>query len=206
MNKEKAVLRINKIGKIGKIVAIVLMVFIFFIFSATVAGGIFLNAVPDDFLVMNISNNAEFILDATAIGQTFDDSTKEALEKAINQQQVEAGVNLGAVSFPVHSGTVSDNKVILDSSVNGISFSISSISGVLLAAAVSLTLAFISILFGAFLCNAFAKCTSPFDSNVILKMRNFAFALIPWALLSDLPRALAGKLSFQTVKINLGPN
>jgi hypothetical protein len=55
------------------------------------------------------------------------------------------------------------------------------------------------------LCKAFAKCNSPFDEEVIKKMRLFAISLIPWSVFSMLGNYMIAYMS-GSPKVNLSIN
>ena len=48
--------------------------------------------------------------------------------------------------------------------------------------ALSLLILSIIVIFGKKLAKALATCDSPFEDNVLKKMKSFGFSLIPWAL------------------------
>lgn len=187
MDKENVILKINKYGKIGRIVTNIMLVLLAFVLVATIISAISLKIIPSDLITVNIGTQAECILNPSIDGNEASAEEINKMVSMINEGNIKSGLNLGVVSLKFDSASVVDGKIIAKSGETINNVSLSSIGTVLFLAAFTVALTFISVLFGKMLCKAFEKCESPFEDNVITKMRNFAFSLIPWALISSLP-------------------
>lgn len=188
MNKNEAVLRINKYGKIGKIISIVMMVVIISSILTTTAAAIFLKVMPEDVLTLNVGTQAEVIINPSVVDSSIDDSTLNSMADAINNNMLQAGLNLGVIRLELNSATVEDKKVICKTDEGIGRISLKNVGNMLFFVVISLLLAAVSTFFGFKFCNAVSKCESPFEDSVINNMRYFAFSLLPWALYAEVPQ------------------
>lgn len=202
MNKENAVAKINKYGKIGKIITIILLVFAAIGTCTTIVSGIFLFTMPEDFMVFSIDNVAKLEVDMEKIDSGISDSDKEMVLKMINDD-TSAGFNLGVVRFHLDKAEIIDGKLVATSNGNDTNISMKALGYGVVAVAVALLLAVVSLIFAIRLCKAFEKCETPFEENVIKKMRQFAIALFPWAIYSSAPEYIMRSVLKSSLEMNI---
>lgn len=183
MNKENAIQKINKTGNIGRIICIIFNVCIGIITGLCLIASITFTALPKDFLSVTTSSSASTAINLSMFMQEQSQEQKEAtyrdIENSINES-VTAEVNNGIAKV---NGTVDENGVLtVDTDIVTYSMTLRSLASTLLLAAFITALAFISTFFAGRLCKAFSVCQSPFDADVIKKLRHFAFSLIPWTI------------------------
>jgi hypothetical protein len=58
--------------------------------------------------------------------------------------------------------------------------------------------------FASSLCKAFRDCETPFEDNVIKKMQNLAYSLIPWVFVSAATDSVVSSLTTNMVAITFG--
>lgn len=202
MNKENVVAKINKYGKIGKIITTVLMVVAILGAVATLVAGITLICIPQDFIVFNLDNKATVTIDASAVTPGMTEADEEMIEKAFNSG-APTGFNLGAVRFALDKAEVIDGKLVASSTGNEANISLKNLGLALLAVVVALVLTVVSLVFGRRLCKAFEICETPFEEDVITKMKQFAIALLPWAVYSSVPVSIMNSVLNNSLKMNL---
>lgn len=182
--ENKNIKRINTIGKVSKIVvAIAQAVIICGIIGAILSGIAFLQ-IPEDFITVKGDVAAEVYIDADKAPMLVDLDADdiEALKGFDDIKQSFMGyfVDLafedlpnGALGIDVKAGAeeidVHDFKIPIALATFG---SVIVLGAVLVVA-----------IFGYKLADAFSKCNSPFEENVIKRMKRFGYSLIPWALL-----------------------
>ena len=202
MNKETAISKINKYGKIGRIITIIMLIIIGIGTVGTLAAAIAFKVLPKDLININIGTQAEVTINPSALDTNIDSATLETMAQAINQSTIQAGLNMGTVQVALNEVEIVDNTVIARTNEALGNVSLNSVGNALFLVVVLLILTFISVFFGLKLCKAFEKCASPFEENVITRMRNFAFSLLPWALFSSVPTNVINNIFGNNVKMS----
>lgn len=201
MNKENAISRINKYGKIGKIVTIIMIVIVSISFIATLVAAITLKNLPENLITLKIGTQAELVMNPPSIDPNFDKSQLEMIKKAFDTGN--AGLNLGIISMKFDSAEVVGDTIVAYSNDNAGIVSMHALGNALLVAVASLVLTLISLVFASRLCAAFQKCESPFENNVIKKMRTFAWSLLPWAVFSTVPENVINSILGNKIEIGI---
>ena len=70
-------------------------------------------------------------------------------------------------------------------------------------ATISMAMTVVSLFFAGFLCKAFKNCNSPFEENVIKKMQQFAYSLIPWVILTSISNSMINSLVSGKFNVNV---
>ena len=185
--KENAIKSINKFGKIGSVVVTIAKVLFIAAFIFTVLGAISFSIIPEDFIRFSGAGAGTVTVNVEAIGETL---TKEQVAEINNSKNMGGGsVTLGNGSSKVILDEIKaeGNTITITGSGNADNFaSLHDLVYVLIAALIALAVTIVSLFFAGFLCKAFKECESPFEENVINKMKNFAYSLIPWVILSSI--------------------
>lgn len=191
MNKTKAITNINKIGKAGHIVSVIFEVIAIMVLALIILGTVIVWAIPDQTIKISSSTTSKTEVDLQKLFPNFTEAQyDELMEKAEG----------GSLSFQ-SSGNVSDSEFTMDGTIISVTstdendiYSFNNIYKVLVIAIIECAFALLSLLFAGFFFKALSKCQSPFEENVIKKMRNFAFSLIPWAVLSSISNSIANHM------------
>lgn len=85
---------------------------------------------------------------------------------------------------------VNNDNISVDLSGRYVDFSLHNLVWVMLFTFLYLAMTLTTLFFIGFLCKAFQNCESPFEQNVIKKMKTLAYSLIPWAILSTVSGAV----------------
>lgn len=130
--------------------------------------------------ITRIDKYGTVIVNMEAIGRELTDEERDNINN---------GKTFGGDSLTYE---LNSNKVTLDQfSAEGNTIQISStgtmtnsvslrdLGYVLVTAVITIAMTLVSLFFAGFLCKAFKECQSPFEENVIKKMRGFAYSLIP---------------------------
>ncbi len=202
LNKEKAVKRINKAGKIGHIVMIVAEVITVVTFAALIFFSTMVAVVPKDFFSFKTSVMVTGMLDFSKVDE---EASDEQIRESIDEIK-----KSGFAIFTSDPETGSDyrvegTKVYFDTVTETSTFSFEKLSMAFVFLAVICFFSFFTLLCAGFLCKAFAKCNSPFDEEVIKKMRLFAISLIPWSVFSMLGNYMIAYMS-GSPKVSLSIN
>ena len=180
--KENAISKINKMGKIGTILTTIAKVFIIIGLIATFVGTIASAFIPKDFFTASADSSLLVNISLASFGSSLTD--KEVTQAEQEAAKILKEEEFGAGGLKINAMDVSNNNISLELTDKTADFSLHNIFWVMLFAFLYLAMTLVSLFFIGFLCRAFQNCKSPFEENVIKKMKTLAYSLIPWAILS----------------------
>ncbi len=202
MDKKNAITNINKFGKIGRIVTIIMLILLGISLVATLISAIFLKVVPDDLLALKMSTQSELSVNFKAVDPGFAQSEMQKIVEGINSSMVKGGLNLGSVKMAFNKASIVDDHLVLSTNAEVGTVSLPKIGTALIFVIISIIISIISTVFGMKLCKAIENCVTPFEANVINKLKYFAYSLIPWALYSSIPESVMNSLFSNNVSIS----
>lgn len=198
--KEEAIKKINKIGKVSSVFALIGKIVIGMSMVLLLLSAIVCFFVPKEIMTITVDEKVGFTLDASS----FEESITVQDEKELKKEFEEAfEVELAGEEVQLEDIVVEDNKLQADTVVPTYSFSIRDLAWLMLVLALNVTMIMITLCFISALCKAFRDCESPFEENVVKKMRNLAYSLIPWAVFSSITNSVADSLLQNKVSVNL---
>lgn len=109
------------------------------------------------------------------------------------QNSGDLNFSLNDDNYEVSSVVTDGNKINVEASVKDMEFSIRRLVYVVLAALVQTAVNLVVIFFIGSLCKAFRDCVSPFEDNIIKKMHNLEFSMIPMVFISTITDSVINK-------------
>lgn len=208
--KEQAILKINKIGKIGCILTTIMKVFLIIALVGTIIGTIVMAILPDNLFSINYSGDAEVAVSLEAVSELTNHSVTpveltQGIEQAMNDGDISIdGKDYANVSIDVKNGLmVVGMEAENPASVNG-----ATIRNILIMVVIYLAILLATVYLAGFLCKALRTCESPFEENVITKMKHLNYTLIPLAVFDSVRdnaiNALSGKSDSFVIGVNTG--
>jgi len=202
--KEHAIQKINKIGKISRIAAMVCKIIMIIALIINLAGAVAFFLIPKDAMQMSVSTNMQTVMDYAALGMQM---TQEALESMAEishepgqMTRVEMTQGLfvnGSLRFQSRNqefipvGASLDGKVLtMDMVTEPVTSNARDMAGIMVVGVIATAMTVVTLIFIEALCKAFRDCTSPFEENVIKKMQNLVYALIPWTLITTITESV----------------
>ena len=207
--KTEAISKINKVGKIGQVICNICKVFLGIGIAATLAASIVLAVMPKDFIQMDVVGSTRIDVNMEAIGRELTAEQEREITNGADQGLSGVVFQEGSFGYEISDVSASDNHIYVENEASTLqAYSIHDMVYVTISAFFYAIAAMVSLVFAGRLCKAFAVCGSPFDMDVIGKMRAFAFSIIPWVVLDNLvgnvSRAVfAGKNSTYHVSVDL---
>ncbi len=187
MKKTEAIRKINTMGKVGNILAMITRILVIVLLVLSVAGFVIVLFLPADLCRVKMDGRAQVLVDLSAFGW----ETDEALEEEVRENvKSSANISYAGNHFAVDEVTMDGSRMEVDASARLTEFNIKSLAWALAGAIVVLILLLISVIFVGRLAKAFRDCSSPFEGLVIRRMKQFAYALIPWAVISSVVGSL----------------
>ena len=194
--KEKMKRRINVIGKIGRIISIVLIVLMFIAAAAITAVGTAAAFVPRDLLQVNAASQISVSYNAP-------------VPDAIADQVVDGINNADKEGLDSLSADAKDGSISMIIKPNAVSLKPMDLCRVMPVVLLNLSGIIVCLFFFKALMNELRSCDSPFCEGVVQKMRNFAIALLPCAVVSSVGdsifKSFIGSEYGFSLSINLAP-
>lgn len=189
--KEQAIQKINKIGEVSGKITVFCKILVALGIAILLMGSVLCFFIPENGFVCgteekkHIEVNME-MLDADVTDEEIDNVVKELNDG--NRVEIESGaVDVGIGGEDYYPETVERTgkgfKIVAVTQQYEMDFR--DLAWGLLALAVFFGLTQVTLYFVGFLCKAFRDCESPFEENVIKKMQNLAYVLIPWAFVTS---------------------
>lgn len=193
--KEQAIQKINSMGKVGGILILIAKILCGIALALSIIGNIIIVCIPRDFITLQGSTNGTVIINMDAIGRGLTDEERDNINngKTFGDDTFTYGFSANKVTLDQFSA---EDDTIRISSTDTLTNSISlrDLGYVLVTAVITIAMTLVSLFFAGFLCKAFKECQSPFEENVIKKMRGFAYSLIPWVILNSTSRSMIDSL------------
>ena len=198
--KQEVVAKINKFGKIGEVIAQISRIFVILGAVILLAAGIFMLAVPKDFIAMDYYVGMDMMVDLDAVGETITEDDMAELE---------------ADAYTV---TTSDTEMVIvdveaDAEANTLNvkfaseptnmFNATKIVIFILLQLLLMVVNFITITFIVKLCKEFKTCETPFSEGVIKRIKQVGFSLIPWCIVYPTAEAAANFMVSNNLNISI---
>lgn len=176
--KETMLKRIHGIGKAGAIISRICRVFLIIGFVGVLIGLMAVLVLPNNFVTVEIGGTVGVKVDFSKYGGL------SAENRADLEKQFDRAMQEKDEDFAIRDYKVEKNTISLDFVTGENTFRIRNLVGPLIVALLYLAASYVTMWFVGKLCTAFRGCASPFDGEVIRRMKNFAYSLIPWVVLS----------------------
>lgn len=188
ITKTEAIRKINKMGQCGRIILNIAKAIVGVGIALCLFITIFLVFFPRDFLTLQLDGNAVFHINPAALNEDTNElkgAVLDSLQEYITDNlQTGSDFTYDGRSYKIVQADVTDDKLEITAACNLITVNSKHFLGLAGAALVTCIMTLITLIFATSLCKAFQSCASPFEQNVIVKLRHFAFALIPWGILN----------------------
>ena len=198
--ENKNIKTIYTIGKVGRIISMILIVLMILAGVATLGGTVFAGTLPKEDINVTVNGTADISTD----GNLFNDF-KKLIKVAQEDGEIEADIIGGSNEFAIASvgedelldnATVSETEKGYKVDFNSSKFTVSLgriIYG--LAATLAYVVCIIVTLFMLrYLFKSLEKCETPFCDDVIGRMKNFGFSLIPFVVLKGITDSAWGSI------------
>ncbi|MCR5467443.1 MAG: DUF2975 domain-containing protein [Lachnospiraceae bacterium] len=201
MNKENAIIRINKIGNAGSIIALICKILIIIGLVLSIIGGCIMLAMPNDLFSVSVAGQGTLDIHLTGEGIMDDFSTAVVGSESGN-------ISFDGQDFEMGGIEVSEDGKTLSVPLSGEGYEVTPgrIAILIWMAAVYLVLTLIMIILIGRLFKALKVCKSPFEENVIKDMQRCAWGLIPWAVADSVFDSLADSVFSNSFNFRLGVN
>ena len=186
--------KINIFGKVGKIITLVLIILLWVFEGLLLTGEAILIFVPKDAVTVEMTGNAQINIrtgDLNIDKEQLDEFSKNS-KVTINDREY-SDIKIETDKEGMTHITTENQSVTYDI------FSLMSVIGVLM---IKLAAFIVALFFFKALMKSFSTCDTPFCDEIVKKLRNFAFSLIPTIAVSAGMNVLLS--SFSNGSIDIG--
>lgn len=210
--KNQAIEKINKIGKISYIISKITKVVMIIGLVVALIGAVFCFVLPKDTVKADMSGRMNLELNFEALG--------------LSEQEIIDGLDEGELELKVqniHFGNIEtnssieifeqdykpvdveqkDNTVVMNFETDSNSFTLRDVGLLLIISSIALAMTIVTVYFVQALCKEFRDCKSPFEENVIKKMRNLAISLIPWTIISSMIESVLDSFMYGGLQLSI---
>lgn len=214
--KEKAIAKINTFGKVGEIIAQIGRIILIIAAVGLLAAGIVRMTMPKDSMVMEYYQGCNMKISAADIEEA---EKEETVNEIISEFEngalgvTETVVNGQNMQIDVMKEFMTVNSVNYDEEADVIAVNVQSnpvdvfhpskILLVVFAQILTFATTFITLTFVKKLCKEFKVCETPFAENVIKRMKQVAYSLIPWCVTYPLSATAAEFMTSGALKFSL---
>lgn len=189
-------------GKIGSITTVVARIFIIIalvgVFVSTVAAAF----IPKDFLTVSGDSSILVNVNFASFGKMLTD--EEVIQGRREVESILEEEAADGADYSINAIDINQDGIYVTTAINNIDFNLHNLVWVLLFCAFYLAMTLVTLFFIGSLFKAFQNCRSPFEQNVIRKMRNLAFSLIPWTVLSSVSGTVIRSFFSKSFQISVG--
>lgn len=198
--KNESIKKINSLGKAGKILSAISLAVCLIGVVCCIIGAISCATIPDNMMQADITGGGSIVVNADENGSKmiFRIGEKKAVNVEMHEKNERAFENcdlddrLGNLNVKTklvlneEKSTPETEYYDLDMKINGnggMPLAVI-IAGMLAAFALVCVCMAVAVAFAKKLCKALETCNSPFEENVIKRMKSFVFSLIPLGVVS----------------------
>jgi len=201
---------INLIGKIGRIVSMILIVLTILASIATLAGTVFVATLPKEDINVTVNGTA----DISSEGDLFKKFRKVL---SLSQEGDKAKLGVAGGADGVNIVLADDDNILegatltetekgysVDFNSKTVKLSLGKVIYGLVATLIYLICITVTLFMLRSLLMSLEKCDTPFTSDVISKIKNFGFSLIPFVVLRSAVESAWGSMLNTGADINAG--
>ena len=201
--KEQAIKKINNFGNICHIFAIISKVLLIISFVALMGISILIAILPRDLFTTTIKGSASFNFNLEEFDMEFTDEEQANITEALLGED-DSNIKLNNYDYGITDTVVGETYIDINAESQEIIIFLRDFLVVLFIAALTVAMSFITAIFIDRLCIALKNCSSPFEENVITKLQQFAFSLIPWSIASSISNSIMTSFFSGNIRIALG--
>ena len=175
--KTQAIQKINGLGKAGHIIAnIIKIILIMVAVGYLVIAAIVVSTVPKGAVTFVTEGSGEIVVDYSAFEGMMNEDEKQSAENS--------GWSFIIDGNQLNASEATENGMRWFSEQSTKTIDLHDMTGRLMLIDVAIIVMTVTMFFAASFFKSLRYCTSPFEENVLTKMKRLAYSLIPWVLIS----------------------
>lgn len=202
--KQEVVAKINKFGKVGEVIAnICRIVVIMGVVVLLVAGIMLLAVMPKNMMNINVKTVMGLTFDAATIGETF--ATEDVTEmEASLREEFNGNVTANGEELVISDVVVNGDVMEITAETDKVElFGKGKVVIFLIMQLLQMAVAIVTITFIIKLCKEFKTCETPFSNDVIKRMKQVGYSLIPWCFTYPTAEAAANFMVSNNLNLSI---
>ncbi len=182
--------KINKTGKIGGVLLTIILVITIIITLLLFCGAVVIKALPADTVEVELNLGSRVNINWNKVGSRISSAEIKKIATFIESQGDEMVFGIGDNVYKKTDSSVNEDGFELSAEAEPVKMDMSDLVRILVAAGVHAA-AYI-LLLGSLLrlFKALKECKSLFEDDVYARLKGFAVALIPWAVLTAVTKTM----------------
>lgn len=201
--KPASIEKINGLGKAAHIIANIIKVLTIIGIIGVVIGMIVCFAIPEDLFALNFSGSAAIDVNLDTLGVDLSGADQDALTEAMEEMEKDGTLTINSMEFAFSGIRTEGNRVIMDAVGGGTLFSAGSLRVIMICALLALIATLICMIFVCKFSKSLRDCTTPFDADLVLKMKQLAWAMLSLPVIHSLTESMANSITSGNVSIEL---
>ncbi|MGX8679803.1 MAG: hypothetical protein ACSW8B_00255 [bacterium] len=191
---EQSIKRINRMGHIGQIITLIMKIVLIIVLLLSIALTVFVSRIPSDSITVDMNADAEVVCNYGPLKDFLQLGPIEGLKEAVT-------FNVDHFQFKIDQLEEKDQQLFIKAKAQGELFNNRDLLPMMISTSVKVFLLLVCVFAFSALAKALRYCRSPFEDQVITKMRHLAWALIPWIVASSTDFSLPQGIH---VQVNIG--
>lgn len=214
--KEQTISKLNKFGHVGQIIALVVRIIVIIALIGTIVGTIIVGAMPENLAAIHINSTAELEMgsditrfigfDNASIPDDFFDDMDAAMEDDLSNA-VTFDIDELGMSFAYDRVEERDGSPVWFFTAEApLEITKKTLMRPLILSDITLALVLVCVWFFGIMCKKLRYSRSPFATDFIDSMRNFAITLIPWVVMTSVTSTLSNGVFTNHMDFSFGIN
>lgn len=200
--KENAIKKINNIGNVCHVFAIISKVFLIIGFVALIGSSFVIAILPNDLITATVSGKTSLNINLEDFDVKFTEEDMAKINEALTTDG-NTDIEINNSNYGVTETEIGESYIDIKAESPEIIFFFKDLLIILLASTITVAMSFVTVIFIDRLCVALKNCSSPFEENVITKMQQFAYSLIPWSIVSSMANSVINSFFSGKITISL---
>ena len=201
--KPASIEKINGLGNAAHIIASILKVLTIIGIVGVVIGIIVSFAVPSDLFEISFSGSAALEINMDTLGVDLSDVSQDDLAEAMGEMEENGTLTLNSMEYTFRGIRTEGNRLIVDTVGGGNILSMGSLRVILICALLALIATLICMIFICKFSKSLKTCTTPFDSDLVRKMKQLAWAMLSLPVITSLTESMANSIASGNIQISL---
>ena len=181
--KQEITSKINKMGKVGYVLSMICRIVAIMGIVMSLLAVVVILAFPKGALTLGVQQNVDVKVDMEALGETLTKEQVEKLEQEVTSENID--FTISGEEPERMSVDATETEITCSAVGKPQTLDIRNFFAVCIMAMLEVIMVLITSIFAGRLCKAFRDCESPFEENVVKKMTQLAYSLIPWIFISS---------------------
>lgn len=198
--KPATIEKINGLGKAAYIIATIVKVLAIIAIVCILIGMIVCAALPKNLFRIDMTAAAAVEVDLGTLGVDLTDIPLEDIADTVKESGT---LSLNSMELSFDGIRKDGSRLIVNASGGGTVFSSGSLQIILIGALLAMIAALTVTVFVCSFCKSLKNCTTPFDPDLVRKMRNLAWAMLCLPVIKSLSESLASTITSGSIQFSL---